>query len=152
MSAHGAMERHERTQQDLPHLGPLGRRVAIVVAVLAALLAVSEVVAENRIAHVITAETRIADAHGAADLEMVRASLAHQPSHASALEARIPSLESDQHRAETAHERLEVAIVLLQVGIVLASVAALLARSPLLAGGAVLGLAGAVMLLAGLLA
>jgi hypothetical protein len=151
MSAHDAMERHERSQH-LPQLGPLGRRVAMVVAVLAALLAISEVVAENRIAHVITAETKIADAHGAADLEMVRASLAREPSHAAALESRIPSLESDQAHAETAHGRLELAIVLLQVGIVLASVAALLTMSRLLAGGAAFGLVGAVMLLAGLLA
>ena len=86
VSAHDAMERHERSQ-DLPHLGALGRRVAMLVAVLAALLAVAEVVAENRIAHVITAETRIADAHGAEELETVRASLAHEPARIKALKA-----------------------------------------------------------------
>jgi hypothetical protein len=151
VAGHEAIEHHERNLH-LPHLGPMARQVALVVSVLAALLAVSEVVAENRIAGVIRAETRIAQLNGRADVDEVRSAITHTPSRVSAVRAQIAPLQAGQHDDETAHARLEISIVLLQVGIVLASLSALLGVVGLLRGGIGFGVAGAVMLLAGLLA
>jgi hypothetical protein len=149
--AHDAMERHERNIE-LPHLTPFARRIAIVVAMLAALLAVSEVFAENRIAKVITGETQIAHKSTTLEVDEIKVALGKEVTPHEEVRAEVAHLEHDQHAAEVAHERLELAIILLQVGIVLASVSALIGAMWLLRGGMVLGLLGAGFLLAGLVA
>ncbi|MCW2991110.1 MAG: hypothetical protein JWM73_1704 [Solirubrobacterales bacterium] len=151
MGGHDAMERHERTL-DLPHLTPFAKRIAIVVATLAALLAISEVFAENRIAKVITGETKISHLSTTIETDEIKVALGRKAAPHAQVHAEISDLEHAQHSAESAHERLEFAIILLQVGIVLASVSALLGAIWLLRGGMVLGLLGAGFLLAGLLA
>jgi hypothetical protein len=151
MRGHDAMERHEQALE-LPHLTPFAKRIAIVVATLAALLAISEVFAENRIAKVITGETKIAQLSTTIATDEIKLALGKEaPPHAE-VHAEVTALEHDQHAAESAHQRLELAIILLQVGIVLASVSALLGAVWLLRGGMALGLLGAGFLLAGLLA
>jgi hypothetical protein len=151
--AHDAMERHERTLE-LPHLSPFARRIAIVVATLAALLAVSEVFAENRIAHVIKDETKLAHLATTIELDEIQASLGKADATAAHPQVRdeIAHVEDAQDSAQSAHTWLEYAIVMLQIGIVLASVSALVGALWLLRAGAVLGLLGAGFLLAGLLA
>jgi Flp pilus assembly protein TadB len=145
------MARHERTLE-LPHLSPFAQRIAVVVATLAALLAVAEVFAENRIAKVITYETQIAHHNGTIETDAVKAALGKPVRPHGDLEATVVRLEASQHDAEIAHHRLELAIVLLQVGIVLASITALLGVIWLLFMGVALGAVGAAFLLAGLLA
>jgi cell division protein FtsB len=151
MGGQAAMEHHDRSVQ-VPHVSPFARRVALVVAVLAALLAISEVYAENRIAKVITAETQLAHLNGSLEVDQVKAAIAKTPSREAEIHARIAPLETSQHAAELAHERLELAIVFLQIGIVLASISALLGIVYLLGLGGALGAAGAVMLVLGLAA
>jgi cell division protein FtsB len=151
LSGSDAIERHERTLE-LPHLSPLARRIAVIVAVLAGMLAVSEVIAENRIAKVITYETRIAHHNGTIETDAVKAALGKRVRPVAAVEATVARLEDAQDAAETAHHRLELAIVLLQVGIVLASVTALVGVRWLLYVGTGVGAAGAAFLVAGVLA
>ena len=60
MTTHEKIERHEKTSE-LMHISPQAKRIALIIAVLAALLAVTEVYAENRISYVIKDETKIGD-------------------------------------------------------------------------------------------
>jgi thymidine phosphorylase len=145
------MERHEKTVE-LPHLTPFAKRIAIVVATLAALLAISEVFAENRIAHVITDETKIAHKSTTLEVDEIKRALGKEAAPHAEVRAEIAHLETDQSSSKTAHTRLEFAIILLQVGIVLSSVSALIGAKWLLRGGTVLGLLGGGFLVAGLLA
>ena len=145
------MERHERTLE-LPHLSPFAKRIAVVVACLAALLAVSEVYAENRVAKVITAETAIAHRSTTLEVDEIKAALGRGGAVHPEVRAEIGRLEDKQASAETAHHRLEYAVILLQIGILLASVSALVGVMWLLRGGMALGVLGAGFLLAGLLA
>jgi hypothetical protein len=153
MAAPEHMERHERTLE-LPHLTPFAKRIAIVVAMLAALLAVSEVFAENRIAKVITDETKISHLSTTLEIDQIQATLgdAGATDAHPEVKAEIANVEDHQESYATAHLRLEFAIILLQVGIVLSSVSALVGAIWLLRAGGVLGLLGAGFLLAGLLA
>jgi hypothetical protein len=151
MAAHEHMERHERTLE-LPHLTPFAKRIAVVVAMLAALLAISEVFAENRVAKVITSETEIAHKSTTLEVDEIKAALGKEVTPHAEVQAEVTELEHAQHSAETAHHRLEYAVILLQVGIVLSSVSALIGVLWLLRAGTVLGLLGAGFLLAGLLA
>ena len=132
MAGAEAVDRHEQVTHIA--VGALARRAALLVAVLAAFLAVSEVLAENAVKAIVTGETRIA-AHQV------------QGSHESAAK-----IEHDVEGRETAHQRYEIATVALQVGIVLASVAALIGVAYLLWMGGLLGLAGVAFLLAGIFA
>jgi hypothetical protein len=128
-----AVERHEHVAHTI---GPLGRRAALLVAVLAACLAASEVLAENAVKNVVTGEVRIVR-----EVTLDRA-------HAT---ARLPAVESQIAADETRHHRFELATVLLQVGIVVSSASVLIGVGRLLGMGALIGLAGAAFLFAGLL-
>ena len=129
-----AVERHEETTHALT---PLARRAALLVAVLAAFLAVAEVVGENAVKSVVTGEVRV--------VREVTLDRAHAI-------ARLPEVDHAIAHDETRHSRFEIAVVMLEVGIVLTSAAALIGVARLMLGGALLGLVGIVFLLAGLLA
>jgi hypothetical protein len=131
--ASDALERHEHTAHAAT---PLAKRAALLVAVLAACLAVADVLGENAVKSVVTGEVKV--------VREVTLDRAH------AL-ARLPAVESRIASDETRHSRLEISIVLLEVGIVVSSASALIGIARLLAGGALLGLVGAGFLLAGVL-
>jgi hypothetical protein len=122
------------------------------VAILAALLAIAQVFAENRIAKVIRYETQIAHVNTLIEMDVVVAALGKPRKGEAALRADVAAKEAKQEDAETAHHWLELAIVLLQIGIVLSSVTALVGVEWLLRFGTVVGLAGAVCLVLGILA
>ena len=132
MAAAEAVERHERVAHVT--VGPLARRAALLVAILAAFLAVSEVLGENAVKSIVTTET-----------QLVAHELAGRHENIDKAEAKLES-------RETAHHHYEFATVFLQVGIVLASVAALIGVAYLLYLGGLLGLAGLAFLIAGILA
>jgi hypothetical protein len=129
-----AVERHEEAAHALT---PLARRAALLVALLAAFLAVAEVVGENAVKSVVTGEVRV--------VREVTLDRAHAV-------ARLPQVDSAIDHDETRHGRFEISIVLLEVGIVLTSASALIGVARLMAGGALLGFVGVGFLLAGLLA
>lgn len=149
--AHSHVERHEKTVE-LPHLSPLAKRIAVTVAILAAFLAVAEVFAENRIAKVITYETKISHINTVIETDEVLAALGKPEPGEAALKAKVAVLEKKQASASDAHHNLELAIVLLQIGIVLSSITALIGVEWLLRLGTLLGVAGVVFLVLGLLA
>jgi hypothetical protein len=150
LSGHEALERLEQLREI--SITPLARRAALVVAILATLLAVADVLGENHLKSVITGETRLADLHARIDLSEVKAVLAHAPAQATDLRASAATTEQRVHDDETAHSRLELAKVLLQVAIVLASACGMLGVAALMTGAGVAGLAGTVLLVLGLLA
>jgi hypothetical protein len=122
------------------------------VAILAALLAVAQVFAENRIAKVIRYETQIAHLESGIEIDRVVAALGRPRKDEAALRAQVAVKQAAQEDAATAHHWLELAIVLLQIGIVLSSVTALVGVEWLLRLGTLMGLAGAVCLVFGILA
>ena len=129
-----AVERHEQVAHAV---GPLARRAALIVSVLAAFLAVSEVLSENAVKSVITGETHVVR-HAVLDRPV-------RPAYVAALDRKTVA-------KETAHSRYELAVVLLQVGIVLTSAAALIGVARLMGLGGLLGVIGVGFLIAGLLA
>ena len=129
-----AVERHEHNAHAAT---PLARRAALLVAILAALLAVADVVGENAVKSVITGEVKV--------VREVTLDRAHAV-------ARLPAVDDKIEHDETRHSRFEISIVMLEIGIVLTSASALIGIARLMAGGALLGLAGLGFLLAGLLA
>jgi hypothetical protein len=129
-----AVERHEHIAHAI---GPLARRAALLVAVLAAFLAVAEVVGENAVKSVVTGEVRV--------VREVTLDRAHAV-------ARLPEVDHAIEHDETRHSRFELSIVLLEVGIVLTSAAALIGVARLMLGGALMGVVGVAFLVAGMLA
>ena len=121
-------------------------------AILAALLAIAQVFAENRIAKVIRYETQIAHVNTLIETDELVAALGRPRRDEAALKAEVAAKEAKQEDAESAHHWLELSIVLLQIGIVLSSVTALVGVEWLLRMGTVVGLAGAVCLVLGVLA
>jgi len=128
------VERHEHVAHAV---GPLGRRAAMIVAVLAAFLAVSQVLAENAVKSIVVGETLV-----------VRHAVLDTPRRPAFVEA----LDRKTEAKETAHHRYEFAVVFLELGIVLTSAAALTGVARLLGFGAFMGAIGAAFLVAGLLA
>jgi hypothetical protein len=145
------LERHEKTSE-LPHITPYARRIALIVATLAALLAVTEVYAENRISYVIKDETKIAHLNATIELDQIADLLGKPHDDHTEVKKDIAKTEAHQASASTAHKRLEYAVVLLELGIVLSSISALLSVRYLLRAGVVLGGAGAAVMVAGFLA
>ena len=133
MPARDAIERHEHAH----HLtvSGLARRAALLVAVLAAFLAISEVFAENKVKNILRAETQI---------------VAHQVTGHPDTPAKIARIEAKTADDEDAHHNLELAIVLLEIGIVLATVSGLLGVVYLFGLSGVLGGIGVVFALIGL--
>ena len=151
MTAHDRLERHEKTAE-LPHITPYAKRIALIIAILAAMLAVSEVYAENRVSYVITDETRIAHLNATLEVDAIADLLGKPHDDHAEVKAQVAKLEAHQASATDAHKRLEYAVVLLEIGIVLSSISALLAVRYLLRGGVAVGVAGAAMMVAGFLA
>ncbi len=133
MSAHEAIERHDHQIGHL-QLGALARRAALVVALLAALLAFSEMLAESKVKTSLSSEARLVDVN-------VRAALGHTSPRG------VDELAAKRDAASDAHVRYEIATVILQVGIVLASVAVITSAGWLLGMGALAGFAGGLVLL-----
>ena len=132
MPARDAMERHEHVHGAVTGLA---RRAALLVAILAAFLAISEVFAENKVKNILRGETQI---------------VAHQVTGHPDTPARIAKIEAKASDDEDAHHSLELAIVLLEIGIVLATVSALLGVTYLVGLAGTLGAVGAVFTVIGL--
>jgi hypothetical protein len=154
MAAHEAMERHEH-QSHAVQLGSLGRRAALVVAVLAGVLALSEMLGESTVKKAITYETKVAGANARIETDEVKVALHRLAGNPAVEEASlrhlVPKLEAKRDNASADHARYEASTVLLQVGIVVAGVSVLAAAGWLLGLGALAGLVGAVLLLTTLL-
>jgi hypothetical protein len=151
MTAHDKLERHEKTAE-LLHISPQGKRIALIIAVLAAFLAVTEVYAENRISYVIKDETKIAHLNATLELDAIADLLGKPHDDHADVRAEVAALEAHQASATTAHKRLEYAVILLELGIVLSSISVLLGVRNLLRGGVFLGTAGVGVMVAGFLA
>jgi hypothetical protein len=132
--ASSAVERHEAA---IHAVSPLARRAALIVAVLAAFLAVSQVFAENKVKNILKSETRI---------------VAHQVTGHPDSQANIARIEANASDDEDAHHKLEFAIVFLEIGIVLATVSGLLGVVYLMGLSVALGGIGAVLAVLGLFA
>lgn len=134
------------------HISPYAKRIALIIAVFAALLAVSEVYAENRISYVITDETKISHLNATLELDAIADLLGEPHDDHAEVRDEVAYLEQHQASATTAHKRLEFAVILLELGIVLSSISALLSVRYLLRSGVVLGAGGCVVMVAGFLA
>jgi len=156
MAGHEAIERHEHGAHAV-NLGPLGRRAALLVAMLAAVLAVSEMQGESMIKKAITSETKVAGLHARIETDEVKIAIDHLSGTSApaieerALEKDVAKYEHRRDEASAAHTRYEYATVITQVGIVLASVSVIAGAAWLLGLGGLAGLAGLTLLLLTLL-
>ena len=151
MTTHEKLERHEKTAE-LMHISPQAKRIALIIAIFAAFLAVTEVYAENRISYVIKDETKIAHLNSTLQLDAIADLLGKPRADHPEVRAEVARLEAHQASATTAHKRLEYAVILLELGIVLSSISVLLSVRHLLRSGVVLGIAGIGVMAAGFLA
>jgi hypothetical protein len=150
MAAHAAVERHEQ-QSHASRLGPLGRRAALVVSVLAVVLAVAEMLGESTVKTAITSETKVAAVMGRIDTDEIKVALHHLAGNPAAqetsLRGEVAALERERDHADAKHSQYEIATVLLQVAIVVAGLSVLTMTGWLLGLGAMGGLIGALLLL-----
>jgi hypothetical protein len=174
MDANEAMEHAHRNQEAAAH-GGFGRRVAILIAILAALLAIATLLGNQATADAILSQERATDTYNeyqadsvkekvsadaalilrqlggdaaakAADLERTAASEAAKRKPLLPL---ARSLEAARDTAEHRHHGYQFAESALQIAIVLASVSIVAHSRPLVWGGIAVGVLGVLLLVDG---
>ncbi len=173
-----AMENAERARELSAHGEGFGRRVAVLVAVLAALLAIATVLANHASDDAILSQERATDtfneyqadsikeklsADAAAILRLLGAGNGAAAAQAADLERtaaseaakrgpllpRAQSFEAARDRAEHRHHGFQLGEASLQIAIVLASVSIVARSRPLVWGSVGLGLLGAALVIDG---